>query len=95
MEVGGTEDGKEGKVLQIDTLLDTGALGVDDKYIRPKMPNIIDEFRKHRVASEGLRVCRGLSAVCTNTSDSLILTLKLKHNIFITLRFISLTDLLT
>ena len=29
MEVEGAEDGIKGKGLQIDTLLDTGALGVD------------------------------------------------------------------
>ena len=77
----------EGKGLQIDTLLDTRALGVDGNYIRPKMANRIDEFRKHKVASDRLRVCSGLSGVCTNASESLMLTVKLKQNVFITLHF--------
>ena len=34
MEVEGAEDGTKGKGLQIDTLLDTGALGVDGNYTR-------------------------------------------------------------
>ena len=79
MEVEGTEVGNEGKGLQIDTILDTGALGVDGNYISPKMANKIDEFRKHRVASDGLRVCNGLSGVCTNTRESLMLTVKLNR----------------
>ena len=45
------------------------------------------KFRKHRVASDELRVCSGLSWVCTKAIDSLMLTIKLKQLIFITLRF--------
>ena len=33
MEVEGAEEGDKGKGLQSDTLLDTGALGVDGNYI--------------------------------------------------------------
>ena len=87
MEVEGTEDGNKGKGLQIDSLLDTGALGVDGNYISPKMADKIDEFKKHRAASEGLRICSGVSGVCTNASDSLISTVKLRQQIFVTQRF--------
>ena len=51
MEVEGAEDGNNGRGFQIDTLLDTGALGVNGNNISPKMADKIDEFRKHRVAS--------------------------------------------
>ena len=39
------------------------------------------------VAIDGLRVCNGLSGVCTNASESLMLTVKSIQNVFITLRF--------
>ena len=87
MEVEGAEVGNKGKGLQIDTLLNTGALGVDGNYTSPRMADKIDKFRKHRVASDDIRVCSGLSGVCTNMSDTLMLTVKLKQNVFITLRF--------
>ena len=94
MEVEGAEDGKKGKSLQIDTLLDKGALGVDGNYISPRMADKSDKFRKHRVASDDMRVCSGLSGVCTNMSNSLILTLKLKQNVLMTLCFYILDGLL-
>ena len=87
MEVKGAQDGNKSKGLQIDTLLDTGALGVNGNYISPEMADKIDKFRKHRVASDDMRTCSGLSGVCMNTSDSLMLTVKLKQQVFITLRF--------
>ena len=70
------EDGNKRKGLHIDTLLDTGALGVDGNYISPRMADKIDKFRKHMVASDDMRVCSGLSGVCTNMSDSLMLTVE-------------------
>ena len=51
------------------------------------MADKIDKFRKHRVASDDLRICSGVSGVCTNTSDGLMLTVKLKQQVFIKLRF--------
>ena len=65
MEVEGAADGTKGKGLQIDTLLDMGALG---NYISPRMADKIDKFRKHRVASDDMRVCSGLRRVCDNMS---------------------------
>ena len=87
MEVEGAEDGNKGKGLQIDTLLDTGALFVNGNCMSPRMADKIDKFKEHRVASDDMRVCSGLSGVCTNMSDSLMLTVQLKQNVFITLRF--------
>ena len=87
IEVEGAEDGNKGKGLQIDTLLDMGALGVDGNYISPRLADKIEKFRKHRVGSDDMKVYSSLSGVCTNMSDSLMLTVKLKQNVFITLRF--------
>ena len=50
------------------------------------MADKIDKFQEHRVVSDDMRVCGGLSGVCTNMSDSLISTVKLKQLFFITLR---------
>ena len=45
-EVKGAEVGNKGKSLQINTLLDTGALGVDGNYISPKMANKMSAMQK-------------------------------------------------
>ena len=83
MEVDGAEDGNKGKGLQIGTFLDTGALGVDGNYISPRMADNIDKFKEHRVASDDMRVCNGLSGVCTNMSHSLMLTVKFKKQVYV------------
>ena len=64
-EVEGAEDNNKEKGLQTDTLLDTGALGVDGNYISHKMAKTIDKFRKYMIARDELRICSGLSEVCT------------------------------
>ena len=43
-------------------------------HISPRMADKVDKFGKHRVASDEMRVCCGLSEVGTNARDGLMLT---------------------
>ena len=76
------KDSDKGKGLQIDIILDTD---VDGKYISPKMADKIGNSRKHKGASDELRTRSGFSGVCTYASDSFMLTVELKQQVFMTL----------
>ena len=74
MEAGGGEDDTRGHL--IDTLLDTGALGIDGNYISEIAANKIDSSRKNRLLSSDVRICSGMDGACTNSNYYLMLTVK-------------------
>jgi len=77
---------------KIATLLDTGALGIDGNYISGPIANKIDKNRLNRRVGTDLTVCGGINGECLNTNNYMVLKVKLKQNVFITLKFYILQE---
>ena len=88
MEVeGDEEDVGHGRGHLVNTLLDTGALGINGNYISSALADKIDSTKSMRQVASDVLVCSGVDGVCSKANNTLNLTVKIKNHIFITLQF--------